>query len=143
MELSNAEAILFDPELWGGPVLSEQTFHLDFDLALLRLSADPLDTEATEALYFQLNEARASNNLNRLYSMAMTVGAMACLHDHLQPLAERFQTSVSDEHAGDGYHERTIKSNTKKTKADALFRSLTSIWLKKPTKQPKPKAHKK
>ena len=92
---------------------------LDFDKALDRAAANAADFEAFSAISLSMDEARASNDLSMLREMAMTLGAMACMHDHLQQLStettEKFADSLfgSQDNHGHDHDDKKDKHDTK------------------------------
>ena len=78
---------LFD----DGPVID---LDLDFTKFSERAALNSLDQEAFAGISATIERARDSGDLARVYQMAMTIGAMACLHDHMQGLASDINDSI-------------------------------------------------
>jgi hypothetical protein len=108
---------------------------IDFDQALKRAAENVSDDEAFAAMNSHFKAAEAQGDLTAIYTMAMTIGAMACLHDHLQTYADEVSSLLSpDSHKdGDGHqhekHKDSPKSEEKKKKSKKKEAVNWFAWL--------------
>lgn len=100
--LGRAPGSIFD----DAPMVDELVL---FDNALLRAADDVNDSEAFKVLVGSLEKARSAGDIDQLYSMAMSLSSMACLHVHLEDLANQAGEGLWGDDNHD--HERAGKSD--------------------------------
>lgn len=96
---------------------------LGFDAALEEAVSKELIEEATAILMPHFERAREAGDFDQIARMSMELGALACMHDHLQPvsnsLTESFMGKDSEEdHTGHDHDAETNddRHNTKDCK---------------------------
>lgn len=94
-----------------------------FDDLAARVAEGPSDEEAVAAVRSLLVEVKARGYVEQAMQMAMTLGAMACTHNHMQGLANEvgsmFDDAFSSHGKDDGHnHDRENDSHDAKTCAD-------------------------
>lgn len=109
--------------LMGVAEVTEEQLGMKFD-ELSEIVANQPDNELAYAAVKNLVvEARDSGYVDRAMQMAMTLGAMACTHNHMQGLANEvgsmFDDAFSSHGKDDGHnHDRENDSHDAKTCAD-------------------------
>lgn len=86
---------LFDDLFEGVDIEAIEGIH--FDEALDRVAANELDRQASAAIVFNFERAQRQGDFIQIQEMAIVLGAMACMHDHLQEFSRQLTNSyVSD-----------------------------------------------
>lgn len=99
-------------------LLTDETFDA---LLASAAAAEPDSTEAAETLAALVREVMDSGEVDRALEMAMTLGATACMHPHLEDLANELGEEVFGRVQGQGdhghdHHEANAHDDKKKDK---------------------------
>lgn len=118
-----------------------------FDEAVDRVAADELDRQASAAIVLNFERAQQQGDFIRLQQMAMVLGAMACLHDHMQGLANNLADRYLAESFGEHDHDKLQSAQTllsedeeegvwpkNKKKKSRKSRTLLSYFFSEPKK---------
>ena len=68
----------------------------DFEVSVGRVANDEKDSLAFQSLVAHLDYAYENGQMDRLMQMQMTIGAMACNHDHMQEFATGLYDKYKD-----------------------------------------------
>lgn len=101
-----------------GPVLSDLELP-SFDDVLTRAANDPVDIEAFLAITTHIERARAEGDLSLLYGQVMALGAVACMHDHMEQFADRHSENIfksSHEYDNNRHHNKALTDDKNKKK---------------------------
>lgn len=109
--------------LMGVAEVTEEQMGMKFDELSEIVSNQPDNELAYAAIKSLVIEARDSGYVNQAMQMAMTLGAMACMHNHMQGLAKEvggmFDDAFSSHGKDDGHnHDRENDLHDAKTCAD-------------------------
>ncbi|HIA91916.1 TPA: hypothetical protein EYO12_02240 [Candidatus Saccharibacteria bacterium] len=99
--------------------VSGNDIDLDFDAALSRAVDDKDDQEAFAALTWHIETVQENGDLTRLAEMSMVLGTTACMHDHMQEMAnsvDMFGAHNKDSHDHSDSHYNHQHENQEKTK---------------------------